>query len=61
VICSAVNNVQYRCKIPEVQRCQQTAKFRVNGVPLCGTHVNHPPKQVIVDFDGGIVTTEEIK
>lgn len=33
-----------------VKRCENAALFRGNGVPLCGTHVNHPPFQVIRQF-----------
>lgn len=58
-LCCAVNRVQHRCKIPEVQRCQQRATFLCNGVPLCGTHVNNRPMQVVVEF-GPILTTEKI-
>ncbi len=60
MICCAVNRVQYRCKIPEVQRCQQGAKFLANGVPLCGVHINSPPHHVVVEF-GPIETTEAIR
>ena len=60
MLCCAVNRVQHRCKIPEVQRCQQAAKFLANGVPLCGTHINTPPTHVVVEF-GPIETTEEIR
>lgn len=59
MICCAVNRVQHRYKIPEVQRCQQRAIMRCNGVPLCGTHINHPPTHVVVEF-GPIETTEVI-
>jgi hypothetical protein len=59
MLCCAVNRVQYRCKIPEVQRCQQRAAFLCDGVPLCGTHVNSPPTHVVVEF-GPIQTTEKI-
>lgn len=60
MICCAILRVQHRCKIPEVQRCQQQATHRCNGVPLCGTHINHPPDLVIVLFDLDIRTTEKI-
>lgn len=38
--CQAVNRVQHRCKIPEVQKCQQRAAHIHSGVYLCGTHWN---------------------
>jgi hypothetical protein len=56
--CCAVNAGQWNCKIEKVQLCQQTATFRCNGVPLCGTHVNSPPERVVVPFDQTITTTE---
>jgi hypothetical protein len=59
VYCCAVLRVQHRCKIPEVQRCQQLATFRCNNVSLCGTHVNSPPDLVVVPFRP-IATTEKI-
>lgn len=60
ILCCAVNRVQYRCKIPEVQQCQQRATFRCHGVPLCGTHLNAPPELVVVPFDREIMTAEKI-
>lgn len=60
ILCCAVNRVQHRCKIPEVQRCQQRATFLCNGVPLCGTHLNSPPTHVVVEFGPEIMTAEKI-
>lgn len=59
--CAAVLNVQYRCKIPMMQLCQQEATIIADGFPLCGTHVNHPPARVITDFGPEIKTVVRLK
>ncbi len=58
--CAAVLRVQHRCKIPEAQLCQQRATMRYDGVPLCGTHVNHLPDLVCVEPVFGFGTVKKI-
>lgn len=38
--CAAVLAFQHRHQQPWLQCCQQRAVATVEGVPLCGTHVN---------------------
>lgn len=54
VKCQAVLNVQYRCKVPMRQCCQQSAAQVFRGVGLCVQHINaatRGPLQVFVAFD----------
>lgn len=60
-MCAAVLNVQHRCKVPMVQLCQQKATLRYDGVPLCGTHINHLPERVCVKPVFGFGTVERIE
>lgn len=58
--CAALVLDSYRCQQHWYKRCEADARFKCNDVPLCGTHVNHPPERVIAPFHGGIVTTEAL-
>jgi hypothetical protein len=57
--CAAVLNIQWKHQQPWIKACENTATHLCNAVPLCGTHINHPPTHVLQSF-GEIVTTEEI-
>jgi hypothetical protein len=58
--CCAVLAGQWKYQVERVQLCQNGAAFRVNGVPLCGTHINRPPERVVMAFEGDITTAEKI-
>lgn len=58
--CCAVLRSEHSCKIERVQLCQQSAIVRYDGVPLCGTHVNHLPDRVCVEPVFGFGTVEKI-
>lgn len=38
--CCAILKVQHFCKIPAVQKCQQSATITVDGYDFCKTHYN---------------------
>lgn len=58
--CCAVLGSQWNSKIERVQLCQQQATLRYDGVPLCGTHINHLPERVCIEPVFGFGTVEKI-
>lgn len=58
--CAAILVTQFRHKQPWVKCCENSAVMKFDGVPLCGTHINHPPKMVAIEPVFGFGTTEPI-
>lgn len=58
--CCAVLASSHNHKIERIQLCQQTATFRIDGYPLCGTHINRVPDWVCVEPIIGFGTTEKL-
>lgn len=57
--CAAILNIQWRNQQPWVKCCENRAVMKCDGVPLCGTHVNHPLEQVVAEF-GPYDTVEKL-
>lgn len=51
--CQAVFRYSYRYKVELLQRCQNSAIHEINGVGLCGTHMNalDHPIQVVIQIE----------
>jgi hypothetical protein len=60
VRCAAILATQYRFQQPWVKQCEQQATMLGNGIPLCGTHINHKPDQVVCKMSAEIWTTEKL-
>lgn len=58
--CCAVLAGQWKYQVERVQLCQQKAIYRIDGVPVCGTHINNPPERVCIEYVYGFGTVEKI-
>lgn len=58
--CSAILATQHRHQQPWVKCCENQATMVVNGHPLCGTHINHPPALVVATMLPEMITVERI-